>query len=102
MNGAKLVNLTILRQIKYVIIYVLKELGDNMKLNEKLLKLRINNNLSQTDVAKVVGTTRQTISNYERGISVPDAYQIFNLAKVFNISMDELYKDIKMKNNLNI
>lgn len=95
MNGVKLVNLIILELIKYAIIYVLKKLGDNMKLSDKLLKLRLNNNLSQTEVAKAVGTTRQTISNYERGISIPDAYQIMNLAKVFNISMNELYKNIK-------
>lgn len=68
-----------------------------MKLNEKLFKLRLDNKLSQSDVAKVVGTTRQSISNYERGTSVPDANQLMKLAKAFNISVEELFKDVKEK-----
>lgn len=68
-----------------------------MKLSDKLLKLRLDNNLSQTDVAKEVNTSRQSISNYERGLSVPDAYMIMKLAKVFKVSMNELYKDVEVK-----
>lgn len=68
-----------------------------MKLNEKLLKLRLDNKLSQSDVAKVVGTTRQSISNYERGFSIPDAYMIMKLAKTFKVSMNEMYKDVDVK-----
>lgn len=36
-----------------------------MKLSEKLLQVRKSKNLSQTDVAKEVGVTRQSISSYE-------------------------------------
>lgn len=68
-----------------------------MKLSDKLLKLRLDKNLSQTDVAKAVNTSRQSISNYERGLSVPDAYMIMKLAKTFKVSMGELYKEVEEK-----
>lgn len=66
-----------------------------MNLAERLLKLRKKNKMSQTDVAKITGVSRQTISNWEVGISVPDAYQLAKLAKAFNITVEDLIKDVK-------
>lgn len=40
-----------------------------MKLNERMLNLRKSNNLSQEDLANKINVTRQTISNWELGIS---------------------------------
>lgn len=68
-----------------------------MKLSEKLLQVRKSKNLSQTDVAKEVGVTRQSISSYERGNSTPDAIQFIKLAKAFNMTLDELAKDVEVK-----
>lgn len=40
-----------------------------MKLNERMLSLRKNQKLSQEDLANKLNVTRQTISNWELGIS---------------------------------
>lgn len=41
----------------------------------------------------MVGVTRQTISSWENGKSVPDINQSVKLAKAFKITLDELIKE---------
>lgn len=66
-----------------------------MKLSEKLAKLRKNSKMNQKEVSEKIGVARQTISNWETGVSVPDAYQLAKLAKAFNITVEDLIKDVK-------
>lgn len=68
-----------------------------MKLSKKLAKLRKIKKLNQLYVANQLGVARQTISNWETGVSVPDAYQLMQLAKVFNVSIEEIMKDVEVK-----
>lgn len=68
-----------------------------MKLSKKLAKLRKRKKLNQLYVANQLGVARQTISNWETGVSVPDAYQLMQLAKVFNVSIEEIMKDVEVK-----
>lgn len=62
----------------------LKVLGNNMKL------IRNKNNLSQENIAELLGVTQACITRYEKGlisISVPNLYKF---AKEFKISINEL------------
>lgn len=62
----------------------LKVLGNNMKL------IRTKNNLSQENIAELLGVTQACITRYEKGIisiSVPNLYKF---AKEFKISINEL------------
>lgn len=59
-------------------------------LGEKIIKERKNHNLSQENLAEMVGVTRQTISNWELNETSPDLKQAQKLTEIFNISMDEL------------
>jgi len=62
----------------------LKVLGSNMKL------IRTKNNLSQENIAELLGVTQACITRYEKGlisISVPNLYKF---AKEFKISINEL------------
>ena len=43
-----------------------------MDLSEKILKLRKANNLSQEELAEKLGVSRQSISKWESGQSLPD------------------------------
>lgn len=67
-----------------------------MRLGEKVLKLRKKFNISQEQLGEQVGVTRQTISNWELGETHPNPEQLKLLSKTLNISIDELLEnDIK-------
>ncbi len=61
-----------------------------MKFNEKLLELRKQKGWSQEEVGEKINVSRQTISKYESGLSTPEMDKLIELAKVFEISIDEL------------
>ncbi|MEG1482870.1 MAG: helix-turn-helix transcriptional regulator [Cetobacterium sp.] len=61
---------------------------DNISKNIK--NLRVQNNLKQNDLAEKLGISRQALSNYENSTRVPDLFTIIRLAKVFNITIDQL------------
>lgn len=58
---------------------------------DKLKYLRIENNLTQADIAKAIGVSPATIGNYEQGTREPRNNEMWQkLASYFNISVDEL------------
>ena len=61
-----------------------------MNLGKKILELRKKKGFSQEELGDVIQVTRQTISNWEAGLSTPDMDSIVALAKEFQISTDEL------------
>lgn len=54
----------------------------------KLKKIRTDKGLSQTQVAKILGVDRSSISNYERGTRKLDQDQIVVLVKALNTTAD--------------
>ena len=67
-------------------------------IGEKIYNLRKDNKLSQEQLAEKVNVTRQTVSNWETSQTVPDAYQLLELSKVFEISVDEILNNNKIYN----
>ena len=61
-----------------------------MSFSENLTELRKINNLSQEDLAEKIGVSRQTLSKYETGESVPDIQKCKMIADVFSVSLDDL------------
>ena len=59
---------------------------------DNLISLRKMNSLSQEELAEKIGVSRQTLSKYETGESVPDIEKSKALADVFGVSLDELIK----------
>lgn len=68
-----------------------------MNLSDRLLELRKKKNLSQEEVADILGVSRQTISKWETGLSTPEFDKIEPLAKLFEVSVDELVTGIKIE-----
>ena len=69
-----------------------------MNLGNNLFEARKRAGLSQDKVAEKLGITRQTISKWETNETIPDIYQAKKLAKLYNLSLDELIEfdtDIK-------
>lgn len=64
-----------------------------MRIEENILELRKNNNLSQEDLAVKMGVSRQSVSKWETGQSAPDLKNIIILSEIFNVTIDELIKD---------
>ena len=78
-----------------------------MKFNEKLLELRKKKGLSQEELGRELNVSRQTISKWESGQSYPDFEKLVLLSDFFELTLDELMKDIdvqdiKEKNNHSI
>ena len=61
-----------------------------MTLGNKLKNLRKQNDLTQEDLAKLLGTANSTISMYERDARVPDFETMRNLAEIFRVDMNYL------------
>ncbi len=64
-----------------------------MKFEEKLVKLRKSNGLSQEQLAERLGVSRQAISRWESGDSTPDMINLLGLCECFNVTSDYLIHD---------
>ena len=69
-----------------------------MNLGNHLFQARKKAGFSQEAVAEKIGVSRQTISKWETDETIPDIYQSKKLAKLYNVSLDELIEfDIDVK-----
>ena len=64
-----------------------------MKLSDKITKLRKANGWSQEDLAEKLSVSRQAISRWENGSALPDANNILQLSKLFNVTADYLLNE---------
>lgn len=60
-------------------------------LSKKIKELRLKNNLTQKDLADKLFVTPQAVSRWENGDAEPSATTIDAMAKIFNVSVDELF-----------
>lgn len=51
---------------------------------------RTNANLTQKEAAKKIGVSKDTISNWENGITSPSVEKFKQIEKIYGISYDEL------------
>ncbi len=65
----------------------------HMTIGEKITHLRVVNNISQDELAKMMGVSRQSLSKWENGESLPQLENIKQLCEIFKISADELIDD---------
>lgn len=65
----------------------------NNLLSENLKNLRHNKNYTQAQVAELLGVTPQTISRWETGIALPDVLILPEIAKLYCVTVDDLYKE---------
>ena len=68
-----------------------------MKFNEKLLSIRKKKGLSQEQLGMELQVSRQTISKWEAGQSYPDFQRLVMLSDYFDMTLDELVKDIDVQ-----
>ena len=68
-----------------------------MAFSENISKLRNEFNLTQEQLADKLGVTRQAISKWESGQSMPDLEKLIQLSKLFQVKMDDLLNEISPK-----
>ena len=59
-------------------------------LNENIKALRKTKGLTQDELAIRLNVARQTISKWEKGLSVPDAEMLQKIAEVFEVNVSQL------------
>ena len=64
-----------------------------MTIGEKIAHLRISSHLSQEALAERLNVSRQSISKWELGESMPQLNKISLLCSIFNLSTDELLRE---------
>ncbi|MDO4314736.1 MAG: helix-turn-helix transcriptional regulator [Oscillospiraceae bacterium] len=64
-------------------------------LGEALKAHRIRCKMTQEFVAESIGVSRQAVSKWELGVSDPSTSNLFALAKLFGIPVEELLKDVE-------
>jgi len=57
---------------------------------DNLVELRKYHNMSQEDLADKIGVSRQTLSKYETGESLPDIEKSMLIANTFGVTLDDL------------
>jgi len=62
-----------------------------LKLVNNLSDLRKEKGINQTDLGRMVGVSRQTISLIERGDYNPSVMVALSLARVFDVSVEEIF-----------
>ena len=61
-----------------------------MSFAENLKQLRKENQLSQEELAEILGVSRQAVSKWEQGIGYPEVEKLLLLSSKLNISLDSL------------
>ncbi len=61
-----------------------------MNLYQRLKDMREDRDLSQNDIAKLLGTTRQQVSKWETGVQMMGVDKYAKLAEFYNVSVDYL------------
>lgn len=67
-------------------------------ISNKLKSARLAKELTQSEVAKKLYVTRQTVSRWEQGKTLPNIYVIQELSDLYDISLDELVVNTALEN----
>lgn len=69
---------------------------DQKKIGLFLKELRREKGLTQEQLAEVLGVTNRSVSRWENGINMPDFDLLINLARYYEVGIDELLEGERM------
>lgn len=77
---------------------------DNIKIGKYLKNLRNNKNLTQQELAEILGVSPKTISKWECGDCIPEINMLYNISKFYDTTIDNILNgeekvQIKVENN---
>ncbi len=71
-------------------------------IGKKLYELRKQSGFTQDYVAEKLGVSAQAVSKWENDIACPDIMTLPNIANLYGISIDELFKNEEVKSNVKL
>lgn len=69
------------------------------KISKFIYELRKEKGLSQYQLADMIPITRQAVSKWERGKTIPDSSTLIRLSEIFDVSINELLNGERLENN---
>ena len=60
-------------------------------IKNRIKEFRARHDMTQEDLAKLVGVRRETIGNLEKGRYNPSLVLAWNIAEVFGVSIEEIF-----------
>lgn len=70
---------------------------DLIKLGENIKRIRLQNELSQENIASTIGVTQACITRYEKALICISTSNLYKLSKEFKISLSELCGKVKSR-----
>lgn len=61
------------------------------KIRHILIECRTEQNLTQTEVGKIVGKSKTAVASWEQGLSMPDVVTLHHLAKYYGKTLNYMY-----------
>lgn len=71
----------------------------SLMLSDRIKECRLELRYNQPELARILNVTKQTISNWEKGVRIPDAHTLLRLSDLFNCSVDYLLGKTDNKHN---
>lgn len=68
----------------------------------KLKEYRIKNNYTQSELAKILGISQRSVSNYESGASDPDIETLIKMSRTFGTSIDNLVGNVRNESYIDL
>lgn len=65
-------------------------------IRNRLIECRREHNLSQIEVGKIVGKSKNAVGSWEQGLSLPDLVTLYRLAKYYEKSLEYMYGEEKL------
>lgn len=75
---------------------------DDNEIGKNIHRLRIENNMTQSALARLMNVARSCIANWETGARIPNCDYIKQLAAIFHVPMDHIYGITNHKYNINV
>ena len=69
------------------------------KIGKFIFQLRTEKKLSQNKLAEMIPISRQAISKWERGLTIPDSSTLVRLSDIFNVTINELLEGERIQDN---
>lgn len=57
-------------------------------IRKRLIQCRTDNELTQTDIGKVVGKSKNAVASWEQGLSLPDIVTLYRLAIYYEKTLE--------------
>lgn len=62
----------------------------NQRVAQNLVKYRKLHALTQAELAELISYSNKSVSKWERGEGVPDAFVLFSLSEIYGVTLSEL------------